>query len=328
MKDKTKLIIWYMSIVIAFMYVITPYIYSISFKDKNFGASHLGKIFHSLNNTFDFFNLNRIMLLWITIVFMYYIFAIITSHTLSTSLKTLSIFALLIILYLIVFPILSFANLLLSFIHKNPPIFSSSSKLELFPQSQYLESSHKRIRNEFLEYYKQYVPQCIYKKIPGFLIGRDGDEDRCWRALYLKTSGRMDFEIAKHFPILTPLLKHKSIHNAFFSILDPRVSIPKHIGYSKSYLRYHMGIYVPAQDSESKPYIVVGGVKYAWREGHGILFDDMYPHEVVNKANSMRVVLYIDIIRNSFFDRMMAKYIENSPILQSVVQNQHKTTSF
>lgn len=295
------------------------------FKDHNFGASKIGKISHKLN---DLYNLNVAMLLWILFVSIYYIVDIALSQTLTPLLKTVFIFTLAATIYLAVFPILAFANvILIGFIHRNPPIFDHNAKLQLFPQSQKLESNYSNIRKEFLNYYKTNNPQCVYKQIPGFIIGRDGDANRCWRALYIKTSGKINNEIAKHFPTLTPLLKEESIHNAFFSILDPRVEIPAHIGYSKSYIRYHLGVYVPAQDSDLKPYIVVGGIKYAWREGYGILFDDMYRHEVVNKANHVRVVLYIDIIRNTCIDKLMVKYIENSPILQSVLQNQHKTSS-
>ena len=81
---------------------------------------------------------------------------------------------------------------------------------------------------------------------------------------------------------------------AFFSILDPGKSVPEHEGPYMGYLRYHLGVRVPAVNP---PKIVVNKQDYVWKEGEGVLFDDSWPHAVVNTSNEMRAVLIVDVRR-------------------------------
>jgi aspartate beta-hydroxylase len=81
---------------------------------------------------------------------------------------------------------------------------------------------------------------------------------------------------------------------AFFSILDPGKSVPKHEGPYLGDLRYHFGLRVPKDDP---PKIVVNGQDYVWKEGEAVLFDDSWPHEVVNNSNELRAVLIVDVRR-------------------------------
>lgn len=81
---------------------------------------------------------------------------------------------------------------------------------------------------------------------------------------------------------------------AFFSILEPGKSVPEHEGPYLGYLRYHLGIRVPAK---KPPKIVVNSQEYVWKEGEGVLFDDSWPHAVINNSNEMRAVLIVDVRR-------------------------------
>jgi aspartate beta-hydroxylase len=81
---------------------------------------------------------------------------------------------------------------------------------------------------------------------------------------------------------------------AFFSILDPGKSVPEHEGPYLGYLRYHLGVRVPAQNP---PKLVVNKQDYVWREGEAVLFDDSWPHAVVNTSNELRAVLIVDVRR-------------------------------
>ena len=81
---------------------------------------------------------------------------------------------------------------------------------------------------------------------------------------------------------------------AFFSILDPGKSIPLHEGPYLGYLRYHLALRVPR---DNPPKIVVNGQSYTWREGEAVLFDDSWPHEVINHSANVRAVLIVDVLR-------------------------------
>ncbi len=80
----------------------------------------------------------------------------------------------------------------------------------------------------------------------------------------------------------------------FFSILDPGKSIPEHEGPYLGYLRYHLGVRVPKQHS---PRLIVNSQDYVWKEGEAVLFDDSWPHSVVNHSNELRAVLIVDVRR-------------------------------
>lgn len=81
---------------------------------------------------------------------------------------------------------------------------------------------------------------------------------------------------------------------AFFSILDPGKSIPLHEGPYYGYLRYHLGLQVPKVDP---PTLRINNQPYTWKEGEAVLFDDSWPHEVINNSNEPRAVLIVDILR-------------------------------
>ena len=81
---------------------------------------------------------------------------------------------------------------------------------------------------------------------------------------------------------------------AFFSILDPGKSVPEHEGPYLGYLRYHLGVRVPA---ENPPKLIVNSQSYTWKEGEAVLFDDSWPHSVVNHSHELRAVLIVDVRR-------------------------------
>jgi aspartate beta-hydroxylase/beta-hydroxylase len=81
---------------------------------------------------------------------------------------------------------------------------------------------------------------------------------------------------------------------AFVSVLEPRKSIPEHVGPYLGYLRYHLGVRVP---KDNPPFIRVNGTPYTWKEGEGVIFDDSLPHAVENPSDQLRAVLIVDIPR-------------------------------
>jgi len=81
---------------------------------------------------------------------------------------------------------------------------------------------------------------------------------------------------------------------AFFSILEPGKSIPLHEGPYLGYLRYHLGLHVP---KNNPPHIIINDQPYTWRENEAVLFDDSWPHQVINDSDDYRSVLIIDVLR-------------------------------
>ena len=102
-------------------------------------------------------------------------------------------------------------------------------------------------------------------------------------------------------PKTTNLIKKMpSVTLAMFSILDPGKKIPPHIGFFKGVFRYHLGLIIP---DEGECYIINKKQRYDWKEGEGVLFDDTYIHEVWNKTENRRVVLFLDVYRDESLPR-------------------------
>jgi beta-hydroxylase len=320
----------YFNIILGIIITLTiielfPYLLTILFPKLCYGCTPIGKLHQYLN---VFINLGYISWLAYTILFIYIIY--LSFGFKNNLLKYSSIIFCLLMIYLPTLPLLNFISIILCLFYKNPPFITNY--YDIFPSSVEIEKNSSNIINEFKLYFKNNKPDCIRKSNPGFKIENDSSVDNCWRALYVKKIGKIDNNMIKYFPNTIELMKDEQIHNAFFSILDPGVEIPPHVGYYKGYLRYHMGVIIPNNNTyktDDKAYILCGGEKYIWKENKGIVFDDLYLHHVRNKTNQIRVVLYLDLKRKSdsyFINKLndVGIYlIENSIIFNNFLKNQH-----
>jgi len=315
-----------LGIIIALTLIeLLPCFITILFPNLCYGCSRIGKIQQYLN---EMINLGFISWFSYTLLGIYFIY--LSSRLKNNILKYSSILLCLFMIYLPTFPLINIITLFLCLIYRNPPFISDYRNI--FPSSMEIERNSSVIIREFKNYSKNNKPDCIRKTNPGFKIENNSNDDNCWRALYLKKIGKIDNNMIKYFPNTIELLKDKQIHNAFFSILDPGVEIPPHIGYYKGYLRYHMGVVIPNNNTgriDDKAYIVCGGEKYIWEENKGVVFDDLFLHYVKNPTNQTRVVLYLDIKRKSssrFFNILndIGIYLlEESIVFNSFLKNQH-----
>lgn len=147
--------------------------------------------------------------------------------------------------------------------------------------------------------------------------GSDG-----WRTFILKAAGRISPSAREKAPQTAAILdQFPNIHNAVFSVLGAKTCIPIHVGYSKAYVRAHVGLQVP--DPENCV-LHVNGEPYHWKENELVLFDDTFPHEVFNASEQPRSVLYMDVVRQvdnpllqRFIDTTLIK-LSNSPITKYI----------
>lgn len=302
-----------------------PYLISILNKDFSYGKTMLGRVDLALNKLiyFDMIKSIAFNVLFITIGLHLYRSKKWPRHALIVY-----FIVYLLIAFVFLYPILVFFNILLIAISNNPPIYNMKDKQRLFPIASMIEANHEVIKDEFLQY--KNVADCTFKQTVGFRIGTSEDEGKCWRMIVLKHAGMVS-DLANHFPRTKQLIQNDLIHNAVFSILDGNVNIEPHIGYYKGYLRYHLGVVVPEENGQ-RPYIVVGDQKYYWKEGEGVLFDDMFYHYVKNPTSKRRAVLYIDVIRPlpeplATINKFLIKIIENNVIIKYILQRQHKQVS-
>jgi len=291
-----------------------------------YGCTTLGKFQQYLNAEYKLSYVS-----WSSYILLFIYLIIYVSYFKNKALRYSFVFICLMMIYLPTIILLNILTLFLSLFFKNPPFIHDYHSI--FPASIPIEQNSHTIINEFLRYTKEHTPSCIRESTPGFKIENNSTENNCWRALYLKKIGKIDPTMASYFPTTIDLVKDDQIHNAFFSILDPGVEIPPHVGYYKGYLRYHMGVIIPNNESgrtDDKAYIVCGGEKYIWKEHVGIVFDDLYLHHVKNPTNERRVVLYLDVKRKSDsyivnqINHLGIYLIENSFLLNTFLKNQHR----
>lgn len=89
------------------------------------------------------------------------------------------------------------------------------------------------------------------------------------------------------------------VQSALFSIFSPHTSIPTHADPAAGVIRLHLGLKVPGGAAgDPRCFLVVGGVRYQWREGATVIFDDALPHSATNDTDESRAVLFVDIRRD------------------------------
>lgn len=195
-----------------------------------------------------------------------------------------------------------------------------------FPWVKNIEENWRAIRNELEEIlqYEESIPniQDIQSD------QKDLSTDDKWKPFFLFGYGFKAEKNCELCPRTTELVQQiPGMKTAFFSILGPHKHIPPHRGAFKGVLRYHMGLIIP------EPYtsctIRVGEDYAHWQEGKSLIFDDTHNHEVWNRSDQKRVVLFVDFVRPlpfplSALNKFLIFLISISPFVQEAKKNQSK----
>ncbi len=205
-----------------------------------------------------------------------------------------------------------------------PTFFEVNPK---FPALHNITQNFETIKSEFEQAIEQLDNLPKYHEVDPGESEISNTTEKNWNVLMLYLLGYKPEKNRTLFPKTCDLLKDiPNLVQAFFSILEPGKSVPKHKGPYLGYLRYHLGIQVPKQNP---PSIIVNDKPYTWKESEAVMFDDSWPHEVINEATESRVVLIIDVLRpmpwwpqilNRFVTNVIAKYTYGRQVV-SRVQN-------
>ena len=163
-----------------------------------------------------------------------------------------------------------------------------------FPFTAELGASWEAIRDEVVAIlrHRDAVP-AFHDISPEQRYISQGDE---WRTFFLYGFGTKLEGNCSYAPVTALVLDRiPGLQTAWFSILAPGSHIPAHGGVSKSLLRAHLGLVVPADAERCR--MRVDDRVLAWRPGEVFVFDDTAEHEVWNDTAEERVVLVIDIDR-------------------------------
>jgi aspartyl/asparaginyl beta-hydroxylase (cupin superfamily) len=166
---------------------------------------------------------------------------------------------------------------------------------EICPALHELERAYPLIRAELDALLAHRVDMPRYHEVNTPATEISGSTEGSWRVFMLELLGRRPAQNRARCPdTCAALAKVPGILQAFFSVLEPGKSVPLHDGPYIGYLRYHLGVRVP---KDNPPLIRVAGQEYVWKDGEGVMFDDSWPHEVINHSREPRVVLIVDIPR-------------------------------
>lgn len=166
---------------------------------------------------------------------------------------------------------------------------------EVCPQLRALEAAYPKIRAEVEALLSEQEAMPAYHEINAQSTEIAATTTGRWNVFMLELLGyRAERNLARCPETARALEQVPGRLQAMFSVLDPGKSVPKHEGPYLGYLRYHLAIRVPR---DNPPEIRVADQPYVWKEGEGVVFDDSWPHEVINHASEPRVVLIVDIPR-------------------------------
>lgn len=151
------------------------------------------------------------------------------------------------------------------------------------------------------------------------------------------------------FPQTVALLSQiPNVYTAFFSIFEPHTYVAPHWGHWKGYARYQLALMVPDNNAHHqcwirqrpgsyKTYEISDRINhqdfsmmeesdaeiYYWREGEGVMFDDVNLHDASNDTDQVRVVLFLDIARKlpwylDILNRMVLGFLIRTPYIAAM----------
>jgi len=163
-----------------------------------------------------------------------------------------------------------------------------------FPCVKSLEENWRPIRAELdkLLEAREHIPSFHQVSPDQKRISKDDN----WKTFILYGFGRKAERNCRQCPETTRVLETiPHLQTALFSIVAPGYHIPPHRGVTKGVIRIHLGLMIPKQRDEC--FIRVGEETRHWEQGKCIVLDDTFEHEVWNRTDEQRVVLFIDVER-------------------------------
>jgi aspartate beta-hydroxylase len=125
------------------------------------------------------------------------------------------------------------------------------------------------------------------------------NDGRDWRMHVMKAYGTEVKANLARSPMLASILKeHPEVVSATYSYLAPGKHIPLHRGPFRGVLRFHLGLSMPRNDDgELGATLWIDGEPHRLADGESLLWDDTYPHEVLNATDDVRIALLLDVRR-------------------------------
>ena len=125
------------------------------------------------------------------------------------------------------------------------------------------------------------------------------NDGRDWRILVLKAYGTVLPRNHARCPVLAKTVASvPDVLSAALSFLAPGKHVPEHRGPFRGVIRFYMGLSVPvARDGHPAAVLTIDHREHRIGDGQCILWDDTFPHEVLNRGDRVRIALLLDVRR-------------------------------
>ncbi|SFM94117.1 beta-hydroxylase [Izhakiella capsodis] len=163
---------------------------------------------------------------------------------------------------------------------------------ERFPELSVLQDNWQKIRDEgnALQKLQQIKTSDKYNDAGFNSFFKSG-----WKRFYLKWYDDAHPSAGELCPFTTQLLRTiPGVKAAMFAELPDGSRLPRHRDPYAGSLRYHLGLATP---NDNRCFIEVDGIRYSWRDGESVIFDETYIHYAENTSGENRLILFCDIER-------------------------------
>ncbi|RWE17078.1 MAG: aspartyl/asparaginyl beta-hydroxylase domain-containing protein [Mesorhizobium sp.] len=166
-----------------------------------------------------------------------------------------------------------------------------------FPNAGKFTAAWQQIRDEALAVQLRRAPR-FHDIMPeqAEISANDGLD---WRMFVLKAYDMAIPENMARMPVLAKLLAEcPEVKSAAISFLAPHKHIPAHRGPFRGIMRFHLGLAIPIlPDGRPATIMMINHEERRIANGEGMLWDDTFEHEVMNRADQPRLALLLDVWR-------------------------------
>jgi len=168
-----------------------------------------------------------------------------------------------------------------------------------FPERRLFIDSWQAIRDEALTVRQRLSSVPRFHELMKEQEANSANDDRDWRIFVMKAYGYEVKQNISRCPVTASIVRSiPSVLSASFSFLAPGKYIPPHRGPFRGVMRFHLGLSMPpSEDGLPGCVMHVDGVPYRLGNGDSLLWDDTYTHELINRAEDVRIALLLDVWR-------------------------------
>jgi aspartate beta-hydroxylase len=168
-----------------------------------------------------------------------------------------------------------------------------------FPNARRFAAAWETLRDEALDVGRQLPLVPRFHEIMPEQAAISANDGRDWRMYIMKAYGHVSQENLSRCPAMAALLEDcPEVLSATYSFLAPGKHVPEHRGPFRGILRFHLGLSMPRDRNGNLGAILwIDHKPHLLDNGECLLWDDTYPHELLNTTDHVRAVLLLDVWR-------------------------------